>query len=155
MPVPCGCFVPIFKTGGAFGRLIGEYMALSYPFIKKIVPGGYAIAGAAAFSGAVTQSVSTSLVAFELSGELAHLIPTLVTTIIANAVASLFAPSMYDSVILLKKLPFLPDLLPSNSGRILEGLNQMILHYNNFLQPCTASTQRILWYAMLNLFTTR
>lgn len=120
MPVPCGCFVPIFKIGAAFGRLIGEYMAVWYPLIKRIVPGGYSIAGAAAFSGAVTQSVSTSLVAFELSGEIAHLIPTLITTVIANAVASLFAPSMYDSIILLKKLPFLPDLLPSNDGKILK-----------------------------------
>lgn len=123
LPIPCGCFVPIFKTGGAFGRLLGEYMATWYPSgltylgkVTQVVPGGYSVAAAAAFSGAVTQSVSTSLVAFELSGEIAHLIPTLVATVTANAVASLFAPSMYDSIILLKKLPFLPDLLPSTSA---------------------------------------
>lgn len=92
-------------------------MTVWYPSVKRIVPGGYAVAGAAAFSGAVTQSVSTSLVAFELSGEIAHLIPTLVATVISNAIASLFAPSMYDSIILLKKLPFLPELLPSNDGK--------------------------------------
>lgn len=114
MPVACGCFVPIFKIGGAIGRIVGEVVYTRSP--SGVVPGGYAIAGAAAFSGAVTQTVSTSLIAFELCGEIAHSIPTLVATIVANFVAGLFAPSMYDNVILLKKLPFLPDLLPSTSA---------------------------------------
>lgn len=123
MPVPCGCFVPVFKIGACFGRIIGELMYTWYPDgihyfgkVSQVVPGGYAIVGAAAFSGAVTHTISTSLIAFELSGEITHLIPTLIATIISNSIASLFAPSMYDSVILLKKLPFLPDLLPSTSG---------------------------------------
>lgn len=31
MPVPCGSFVPVFKIGAAFGRIIGELMAIWYP----------------------------------------------------------------------------------------------------------------------------
>lgn len=83
-----------------------------------VVPGGYAIVGAAAFTGAVTHTISTSLIAFELSGQISHVLPTLIATIISNAVAGLLAPSMYDSVILIKKLPYLPDLLPSTSGKL-------------------------------------
>ncbi len=36
--------------------------------------------------------------------------------LIANAIAALLQPSLYDSIILIKKLPYLPDLLPSSSG---------------------------------------
>lgn len=130
-------------------------MAVWYPTVTRIVPGGYAVAGAAAFSGAVTQSVSTSLVAFELSGEIAHLIPTLVATVISNAIASLFAPSMYDSIILLKKLPFLPELLPSNDGEKSYIHAQLCGIFMVFLQPCIVFTRRTLWWTMLNLFITK
>jgi hypothetical protein len=31
-------------------------------------------------------------------------------------VASLLQPSCYDSIIMIKKLPYLPDIIPSSSG---------------------------------------
>lgn len=40
----------------------------------------------------------------------------MISVLIANAVAALLQPSIYDSIILIKKLPYLPDLLPSASG---------------------------------------
>ena len=46
------------------------YVALS--------PGGYAIVGAAAFAGAVTHTVSTSMIVFELTGQITHLLPVMV-----------------------------------------------------------------------------
>ena len=39
----------------------------------------------------------------------------MMSVLISNAVANLFTPSIYDSIILIKKLPYLPDLLPSSS----------------------------------------
>lgn len=36
--------------------------------------------------------------------------------LISNAVAALLQPSLYDSIILIKKLPYLPDLPHSNAG---------------------------------------
>lgn len=83
----------------------------------QVVPGGYATVGAAAFSGAVTHTISTSVIIFELTGQITYVIPILIAVLISNAVASLLAPSIYDSIILIKKLPYLPDLLPSSSGR--------------------------------------
>lgn len=82
-----------------------------------MVPGGYATVGAAAFSGAVTHTISTSVIIFELTGQITYVIPILIAVLISNAVASLLAPSLYDSIILIKKLPYLPDLLPSSSGK--------------------------------------
>lgn len=85
--------------------------------IAEIVPGGYATVGAAAFSGAVTHTISTSVIVFEMTGQITHIIPIMIAVLTSNAIASLLAPSIYDSIILIKKLPYLPDLLPNSSGK--------------------------------------
>ncbi|CAG0923820.1 unnamed protein product, partial [Notodromas monacha] len=123
MPVPSGIFIPMFKMGAAFGRLVGEAMAVWFPrgvryggFLSMIQPGGYAVVGAAAFSGAVTHTISTSVIVFEMTGQITHILPVMIAVLIANAIAQLLQPSIYDSMIQIKKLPYLPDILSSKSG---------------------------------------
>uniref|UniRef100_A0A8C1ZCQ6 Chloride channel, voltage-sensitive 2b n=1 Tax=Cyprinus carpio TaxID=7962 RepID=A0A8C1ZCQ6_CYPCA len=117
LPVPCGAFMPVFVIGAAFGRLVGESMAAWFPegintdgTIYPIVPGGYAVVGAAALSGAVTHTVSTAVIVFELTGQISHILPIMIAVILANAVAQSLQPSIYDSIIRIKKLPYLPEL---------------------------------------------
>uniref|UniRef100_A0A4W5L0U7 Chloride voltage-gated channel 2 n=1 Tax=Hucho hucho TaxID=62062 RepID=A0A4W5L0U7_9TELE len=117
MPVPCGAFMPVFVIGAAFGRLVGEGMAACFPdgvhsdgTIYPIEPGVYAAVGAAALSGAVTHTVSTAVVVFELTGQISHILPVMIAVILANAVAQSLQPSLYDSLIMIKKLPYLPEL---------------------------------------------
>uniref|UniRef100_A0AAZ3Q3N7 Uncharacterized protein n=1 Tax=Oncorhynchus tshawytscha TaxID=74940 RepID=A0AAZ3Q3N7_ONCTS len=117
MPVPCGAFMPVFVIGAAFGRLVGESMAAWFPdgvhsdgTIYPIEPGVYAAVGAAALSGAVTHTVSTAVVVFELTGQISHILPVMIAVILANAVAQSLQPSLYDSLIMIKKLPYLPEL---------------------------------------------
>ncbi|KAM5204980.1 chloride channel protein 1 isoform 1-T1 [Hipposideros larvatus] len=117
MPIPCGGFMPVFVLGAAFGRLVGEIMAMIFPdgilfddIIYKILPGGYAVIGAAALTGAVSHTVSTAVICFELTGQIAHILPMMVAVILANMVAQSLQPSLYDSIIQVKKLPYLPDL---------------------------------------------
>ena len=55
--------------------------------------------GAAAFSGAVTHTISTSVIVFELTGQIAHIIPVMIAVLIANAAAQWLQPSIYDSII--------------------------------------------------------
>ncbi|KAF2987708.1 hypothetical protein EK904_013925, partial [Melospiza melodia maxima] len=140
IPVPCGAFMPVFVigetlppvwaqweegatsqptlgTGAAFGRLVGESMAAWFPDgiqtdsnTYRIVPGGYAVVGAAALSGAVTHTVSTAVIVFELTGQMSHILPVMIAVILANAVAQSLQPSLYDSIIRIKKLPYLPEL---------------------------------------------
>uniref|UniRef100_A0A4W3HZC6 Chloride channel, voltage-sensitive 2a n=1 Tax=Callorhinchus milii TaxID=7868 RepID=A0A4W3HZC6_CALMI len=117
IPVPCGAFMPVFVIGAAFGRLVGESMAAWFPdgihadgSIYRIVPGGYAVVGAAALSGAVTHTISTSVIVFELTGQISHILPVMIAVILANAVAQSLQPSVYDSIIRIKKLPYLPEL---------------------------------------------
>lgn len=123
IPVPSGIFIPVFKIGAGLGRLVGEGMHLWFPNgvryggrLSPIIPGGYAVVGAAAFSGAVTHTVSVAVIVFEMTGQITHVVPVMIAVLIANAIGALLQPSMYDSIILIKKLPYLPDLLPSSSG---------------------------------------
>uniref|UniRef100_A0AAY4DZA5 Chloride channel protein 2 n=1 Tax=Denticeps clupeoides TaxID=299321 RepID=A0AAY4DZA5_9TELE len=80
IPVPCGAFMPVF------------------------------VIGAAALSGAVTHTVSTAVIVFELTGQISHILPIMIAVILANAVAQSLQPSIYDSIIRIKKLPYLPEL---------------------------------------------
>ncbi|NWH78588.1 CLCN1 protein, partial [Piaya cayana] len=117
MPIPCGGFMPVFVLGAAFGRLVGEIMASLFPngilfdgILYQILPGGYAVIGAAALTGAVSHTVSTAVICFELTGQISHILPMMVAVILANMVAQSLQPSLYDSIIQVKKLPYLPDL---------------------------------------------
>uniref|UniRef100_A0A2K6R435 Chloride channel protein n=1 Tax=Rhinopithecus roxellana TaxID=61622 RepID=A0A2K6R435_RHIRO len=123
IPMPAGYFMPIFILGAAIGRLLGEALAVAFPegivaggVTNPIMPGGYALAGAAAFSGAVTHTVSTALLAFELTGQIVHALPVLMAVLAANAIAQSYQPSFYDGTIIVKKLPYLPRILGRNIG---------------------------------------
>ncbi|XP_030754419.1 chloride channel protein 2-like [Sitophilus oryzae] len=123
LPIPNGAFIPNFRSGAALGRIIGELMATWFPQgiqttgkISKIMPGAYATVGAAAYSGAVTHTLSTSVILFEMTSQIRYVIPVLISNLIANGIARLFTPSIYDVGIGMGKLPYLPDLLPSSSA---------------------------------------
>uniref|UniRef100_A0A2K6UW31 Chloride channel protein n=1 Tax=Saimiri boliviensis boliviensis TaxID=39432 RepID=A0A2K6UW31_SAIBB len=123
IPMPAGYFMPIFILGAAIGRLLGEALAVTFPegivaggITNPIMPGGYALAGAAAFSGAVTHTISTALLAFELTGQIVHALPVLMAVLAANAIAQSCQPSFYEGTILIKKLPYLPRILGRNIG---------------------------------------
>ncbi|XP_046850431.1 chloride channel protein 2-like isoform X2 [Xenia sp. Carnegie-2017] len=128
LPVPAGIFFPVFVIGAAFGRLVGEAMATWFPdgihdkgpndVISKILPGGYAVVGAAAMSGAVTHTISVSVIVFELTGQIAHILPVMVAVLIANGIAQWLQPSIYDSIIQIKKLPYLPEITNSRLYKI-------------------------------------
>uniref|UniRef100_A0A8C6LBY2 Chloride channel protein 2 n=1 Tax=Nothobranchius furzeri TaxID=105023 RepID=A0A8C6LBY2_NOTFU len=88
IPVPCGAFMPVFVIGNKHRQHCG----------------------AAALSGAVTHTVSTAVIVFELTGQISHILPVMIAVILANAVAQSLQPSLYDSIIRIKKLPYLPEL---------------------------------------------
>ena len=84
-----GLFIPVFKMGAAFGRLVGESIAQYCPQGIRVdstldsghnlvIPGGYAVAGAAAMAGAATRTISTCVIAFEMTGQMSHILPVMV-----------------------------------------------------------------------------
>uniref|UniRef100_A0A8C2GJK2 Chloride channel 2c n=1 Tax=Cyprinus carpio TaxID=7962 RepID=A0A8C2GJK2_CYPCA len=117
LPIPCGSFVPIFVIGAAFGRLVGEGLATLFPdgfnvdgHIYHIVPGAYAVIGAAALAAGVTHTISTGVIMMELTGQINYTLPILISVILANMVSQSLQPSIYDTAIRIKKLPYLPML---------------------------------------------
>uniref|UniRef100_A0A452RIZ5 Uncharacterized protein n=1 Tax=Ursus americanus TaxID=9643 RepID=A0A452RIZ5_URSAM len=134
IPIPAGYFMPVFIFGAAIGRLIGEAVAFAFPegivaggVTNPIMPGGYALAGAAAFSGAVTHTISTALLAFELTGQIVHALPVLMAVLAANAIAQSCQPSFYDGTIIVKKLPYLPWI----RGRKISSHRVIVAHFMN------------------------
>ncbi|KAF8373172.1 hypothetical protein PRIPAC_79601 [Pristionchus pacificus] len=122
MPVPSGIIISSLGMGAAMGRLMGEiFSVMNDGFVwtgvvhQMIYPGVYAVAGSAAMVGSVTHTVSTAVIMFEMTGQLLHLLPVLITVITSNAVCSFFEISIIDSMIRLRKLPYLPDLSRGSS----------------------------------------
>uniref|UniRef100_A0A672YRB7 Chloride channel K n=1 Tax=Sphaeramia orbicularis TaxID=375764 RepID=A0A672YRB7_9TELE len=117
LPVPAGYFMPVFIYGAAMGRFLGEGLVSVLSTVTSgqqwdsINPGGYALAGAAAFSGAVTHTLSPALLTLELTGQVTHAAPIFLATLLANAVArSRHRLSFYDALSISKRLPHLPSL---------------------------------------------
>merc|ERR1719354_306491 len=128
MAVPSGVFMPVFLIGAAFGRLIGELISAIHPggffsagTVYHVVPGGYAVVGAASLAGAVTHTISTSVIVFELTGQITHILPVMIAVLIANAVIQPLQPSIYDSIIEIKKLPNIPDIKRTRHYNVTAG----------------------------------
>lgn len=62
--------------------------------------------------------MSVAVIVLEMTGQVTHVVPLVIAVLVANAVASLLQPSAYDSIILIKKLPYLPDFLTGSTGKI-------------------------------------
>ncbi|XP_037744683.2 chloride channel protein 2-like [Chelonia mydas] len=81
-----------------------------------IGPAAYALAGAAAYSGAVTHTLSTALLVFELTGQMSHVLPLLIAVLVANGLSQRLQASFFDGIIIAKQLPYLPKLGVGRSG---------------------------------------
>jgi len=109
-PIPCGVFTPIFTTGAVFGRLWGGLMNWVFGFHLQ---GVYAIVGAAALTSSVTHTISVAVIVFELTGQLNYMTYMLVGVLISFAVGNAISISIYDVMLQIKGLPYMPALRPS------------------------------------------
>ncbi|XP_072306325.1 chloride channel K [Eucyclogobius newberryi] len=144
LPIPAGFFMPVFIYGAALGRLLGEGLAYvtSGQSRDAVNPGGYALAGAAAFSGACTQSLSPALLALELTGQFSHAGPILISTLIANIVARAGRrPSFYDNLSISKRLPHLPSLKKASPSLALTPLGPLLKAPSVLLQKAAGQAQ--------------
>lgn len=108
LPIPAGVFIPCFLLGSGLGRLYGEL--LRFLFGANIVPGGYAVVGAAAFTAGVTRALSVAVVIFEVTGQLQHMVPTLAAVLASVIVANGINRSLYDTLIIMKEMPYMPHM---------------------------------------------
>ncbi len=120
LAIPCGVFTPVFAVGAAAGRFFGELVYMMGP--HSFSPGGYALVGAASFSSGVTGTVSTAVIVFEVTSQLAFALPVLLSVIIGRAVGAIVSRcNIYDAIARTKMLPTLPKLNYAKSGSIPVG----------------------------------
>lgn len=93
-PLSIGVFGPLFTIGAAIGRLYGETLMKYWKPSQS--PATYAVVGAACFASSATQTVSTSVIFFELTGQLSHMVPVMIASVVAYFVSGVIAPSIYD-----------------------------------------------------------
>ncbi|RWS28460.1 chloride channel protein 2-like isoform X3, partial [Leptotrombidium deliense] len=115
--VPGGIMVPMFVVGAGFGRYYGENLANLLRLLgstrieSNLIVGAYAVAGSAALCGAATGSLATAVIAFEITGQLTHFIPIILCVICANILARNLGPTIYENIIHMKNLPYLPAMI--------------------------------------------
>ncbi|KAI9320843.1 chloride channel [Dichotomocladium elegans] len=124
--VPGGIFLPSLIIGAVTGRIIGllmQYLTLTYPDIwpfdvcaddianhgKCIIPGVYAMVGAAASLAGVTRTtVSLVVIMFELTYSLTYTVPIMLAVMMAKWIAdAMFIEGIYDLLIDLQLYPYL------------------------------------------------
>jgi chloride channel 3/4/5 len=120
--VPAGIFIPTLGVGACAGRLLGigmQWLQWKYPDSRVfaacggdmdcVVPGLYAMVGAAAtLSGVTRTTVSLAVIMFELTDTLTYAVPIMLAVLVAKTVADALEPKgIYDLVIELSQLPYL------------------------------------------------
>ncbi|CAJ1420636.1 unnamed protein product [Effrenium voratum] len=120
MPIPAGVVAPSLMIGGLLGRVIASLLP---PFCWRILaPNGsnegeyiarLAIVGATCFCGAVCRVNSVVVTVFELIAVPRLILPLTLATIVSNFWANRVGPSIFDSILLMKKIPAMPTLRAS------------------------------------------
>eukprot|EP01088_Endostelium_zonatum_P015688 TRINITY_DN3968_c0_g1_i1.p1 TRINITY_DN3968_c0_g1~~TRINITY_DN3968_c0_g1_i1.p1 ORF type:complete len:966 (+),score=180.08 TRINITY_DN3968_c0_g1_i1:152-3049(+) len=119
MPLSTGIFSPLLVFGAGFGRLYGEFVknvpinflqvVWDYNQELRLKPGGYAMVGAAAIVGGVTQCVSPALMVWEITGDCSYALPTILAIALSVATSKQFTINIYDRLAWMKELPLFPD----------------------------------------------
>ncbi|KAJ7770176.1 chloride channel [Mycena maculata] len=120
--VPAGIFIPTLGVGACAGRVLGigmQWIMIRNPDSRLfqacggdmdcIIPGLYAMVGAAAtLSGVTRTTISLSVIMFELTDSLTYTVPLMLSVLVAKTVADALEPKgIYDLVIELSQLPYL------------------------------------------------
>jgi chloride channel 3/4/5 len=120
--LPAGIFIPTLGVGACAGRVVGismQWLQLTNPSFSLfnacggdancIIPGLYAMVGAAAtLSGVTRTTVSLAVIMFELTDTLTYAVPVMLSVLVAKTVADALEPKgIYDLVIELNQLPYL------------------------------------------------
>lgn len=122
--IPAGIILPSMAIGGLCGRAVGVIMeiwqhdhpnalifATCEPDKQCIIPGTYAIVGAAAALAGVTRmTVSIVVIMFELTGALTYVLPIMVAVMTSKWVGDAFGKQgIYETWIHFNEYPFLDN----------------------------------------------
>ena len=156
--VPAGLFVPSLFVGACCGRLLGMAVRSlrienSYWFRECegipasfcVIPGVYAVVGAASVLGGVTRmTLSLVVIVFELTGGLEYLVPVMIAVLISKWVGDWIGGklSIYEMHIVLNGYPYLDPKWESNSIMTMGDLliPQPIIHLENGIRVCEVTS---------------
>lgn len=111
LPIPNGCFFPIFVVGAASGRLYAEVAQLLLGYDLDELPAAVvSVVGAASLAAGTTQTLSTALICLEFTRQQQLLIPVLLAVVASCAVSGTLSNSIYDQILVLKDFPYMPHL---------------------------------------------
>ncbi|KAF7321607.1 Chloride channel protein [Mycena kentingensis (nom. inval.)] len=120
--VPAGIFIPSLAVGACAGRVMGilmQSLQARHPDLRLfqtcggdmncIIPGLYAMVGAAAsLSGVTRTTISLAVITFELTDSLTYTVPLMLVILVSKTLADALEPKgIYDLVIDLSNLPYL------------------------------------------------
>lgn len=105
--MPAGVFGPLFCIGALSGRLYGHVLQYFFTVAGENI---YSMIGAACVFSGATHSVSSALIIFEMTGQTSYLAPLLLATLISNLTAQALSMSIFDVLLLIKNLPYLPGI---------------------------------------------
>ena len=107
MPIPNGLFSPFFLIGALLGRLVGHIFYFNGNIINESY---YSIVGAACVMSGATQTISSSIIIFEITGKTGFLPMLLCCTICSNLISKTFSLSFFDIFLYMRNVPHLPSL---------------------------------------------
>ncbi|KAF9438103.1 hypothetical protein BGZ76_009721 [Entomortierella beljakovae] len=123
--VPGGIFIPTMVAGAVFGRMVGlgvQWLIATYPessffqvcegdHMDCVIPGLYAMIGAAAcLSGVTRMTVSLVVIMFELTGAMTYSLPIMMAVMIGKFVGDAFSPdAFFNKLIDLNGHPYLDN----------------------------------------------
>ncbi|KIK97755.1 hypothetical protein PAXRUDRAFT_31622 [Paxillus rubicundulus Ve08.2h10] len=112
--LPAGIFIPTLGVGACAGHVVSiavQHLQWQYPQsdMDCVIPGLYALVGAAsALSGVTQTTVSLAVIMFEITNTLTYVVPVMLSILVAKTVADVLEPKgIYDLVIELSQLPYL------------------------------------------------
>ena len=116
--MPSGVFGPMFSIGALLGRFYGH---LIYSIFGINMESAFAMAASAgAFSG-FSHTISSALMVFELAGQAKYLPYLLITCLIANLIGQGLSMGIFDVLLAIKNLPYLPAIKSNDSYSMSAG----------------------------------
>lgn len=124
LQIPAGIILPTLAIGALYGRTIGALVELVHrnfstsvvfaacvPDVPCIIPGTYAIVGAAsALAGVTRMTASIVVIMFELTGALTYVLPIMISVMLAKWIGDAFSTrGIYESWINFKEYPYLEN----------------------------------------------
>lgn len=124
LKIPAGIILPTLAIGALYGRTLGVVVELLHkhfstslvfaacePDVPCVIPGTYAIVGAAsALTGVTRMTVSIVVIVFELTGALTYVLPIMIAVMLAKWIGDAFSPQgIYESWIQFNEYPYLEN----------------------------------------------